>query len=112
MRRNQGPDAARADTSLSGTTGALVASLAAVALAVAISAASVYLALAAVMSPSAVPRSTDDWRVLGVLSLAFGAFAAAMATRDELRARREGTQEASQRSSSASRAASASRSRA
>jgi hypothetical protein len=112
MRRNQGPDAAGTDTSLSGTTGSFIASLAAVALAVATSAATVYLALAAVMSPRVVPRSTDDWRVLGVLSLAFGTFAAAMATRDELRARREGIQEASERSSAASSAASASRSRA
>jgi hypothetical protein len=112
MRRHHGSDAARTGNRFSGETVAFIASLAAVTLAVAASAASVYVLLAIVTSAGVVPRSADDWRVLGSLSLVIGGFAVVMATRDELHARRRGISETPEGLSGASRTLTASRSRA
>ena len=92
MRQRHGPDALGTGDRL-GALLAFIASLGAVAMAVAASAASIYVAIAMATGDDVVPRTTHDLRILGSLSLVIACFAVVMATRDELRARRRAVSE-------------------
>ena len=102
MRRTQGSDLAGTGSRPSDATITFIASLGAVVLAVAASAASVYFLFAIVTSANVAPRSTHDLRALGSISLVIGGFAVLMALQDELRARKRGMGEAPEGLSGAS----------
>lgn len=110
--RQDGSGAARTGHRLGSATLAFVVSIVALILAVAFMAATVYALLSPVTGSNVVPRSVDELRVLGWLSLLVGAFAVATATAEELGARRRETGEAPESLPGASRSSSASRSKA
>jgi hypothetical protein len=97
---------------LGSATLAIIVSVVAVIVAVAFMAESIYALMSPVTGSDVVPRSLDDLRFFGLLSLVIAGFALATATSEELRARRREKGEAPESVSSASLRSASSQSKA